>query len=108
LQEWMRKAQLPTWSKLSDIAHKFGLENGTEILGRCFAQIELRRYSETLMVPEVQPVLDYAASIFSRDATPTPQGLKRLNEPLRQELHNRGTIRIGTDSGFFRCRHLES
>ena len=107
LQAWMRQAHMSTWRFMSRIADKFGLENGAEPLSRLFQDVQVHRYQERLEVPEVQPVLDYVASIFNADAAPTAEAMHTLGLLLQAELQSRGILRIELDSGFFECRRLK-
>ena len=104
LQTWMREARLPTWHFMQGIVRRFGLENGAALLGTRFPEIKLYRHDESLLVPEIRPVLDYAESIFNAQAGPTSQGMQALASVLEMELRSRGVLTIALESGFFECR----
>ena len=103
LQTWMREANLHTSGKLAEIADRFGLENGAELLGKLFTGIEIHRHEEVLEVPETKPVIDYASSIYGPGSAPTEDGLRRLEANLQKLIQSEGKLTIHLDSGLFRC-----
>jgi ubiquinone/menaquinone biosynthesis C-methylase UbiE len=78
----------------------FTLENGAEQLNHWFASITLYRYENTLVVTEVEPVIEYVLS-GSAKAVFVGEKLERLRKLLKQELAARGAIYITHDSGLF-------
>ena len=81
----------------------FSLENGGAELSEWFKSIELRRYTNALVVTEIAPLVDYILSTVRL-------GLREyrradLFEFIRQEMEaNGGAIRITIDSGMFIAR----
>jgi SAM-dependent methyltransferase len=77
----------------------FRIENGAELLEPHFAQVELRRYEDGLLVTEAEPLIAYVFSglrLRPRDAR--RDTFRRFVE---QELAAQGTIRIGKETGLF-------
>lgn len=89
-------------------AAAFGLENGASQLARWFADIELRRYDDALVVTESGPLIAYLLSGWDMQETlaQLPQDeaahrIKELKALIEAELASRGAIRITKDSGLF-------
>ncbi|HET7377383.1 MAG TPA: methyltransferase domain-containing protein [Anaerolineae bacterium] len=87
------------WGKTS--AEQFSLEDGAE-LAPYFADITVRRYPDTLIVTEVEPLVSY---VFSMTTT---KGLidryrADLTRFIQTEMQAAGSIRITKDSGMFIC-----
>jgi ubiquinone/menaquinone biosynthesis C-methylase UbiE len=79
-------------------AERFGLENGLEQLQSVFAQVEIRRYSNELRVTEVEPLIDYFASM-EPFVSPLPERWSMLREYFQNLIHERGEIVIPIDVG---------
>jgi ubiquinone/menaquinone biosynthesis C-methylase UbiE len=86
-----------------NLTEKFQLENGYEKISKYFTEVELKRYSDSLIITEAGPLIDY---IFS-----TPGNVKQIFDETKlnkligylenQILKNAG-IFITKDTGFFR------
>ncbi len=82
--------------------YSFGLENGAAQLERCFEDIELYRYEDSLVVTEVDPLVAYVLSSFSN--TSFGLGGDRAGEFavfVERQLAARGAIHISKDVGLF-------
>lgn len=77
----------------------FRLENGAEELARSFASVTLARYDSGLVVTEAAPLVAYARSLPSAAAI----DLAHLTGAIERRLARDGAIRIGKDTGLFRC-----
>ena len=84
---------------LSSAAKSFGLENGGEILGRHFTQVELLHYPDSLQVPTAEAVVDYIASLYPSETVPG-----ELRRMLQHEVNEHGLIHITKSLGMFRCK----
>ena len=84
-------------------AESFGLETGESQLRRQFGEVELRRYEDSLIVTEAQPLVDYAASSMRGL---TQQALASMHSYVESQLHLHGSIQITKDAGLFISRHL--
>jgi len=83
-------------------AETFGLENGEAALAPWFEPVELRRYENTLVVTEVEPLLTYVASYRAEVRSAEVQAaLRRLWE---EELASRGAVRVTAETGMFVAR----
>ena len=80
-------------------AENFGLENGREQLERVFSDVELRRYEDSLVVPEAQPLVDYVLSTGSTEAD-----LSDFRQAVEEEIRLKGAVRITKDVGLFIAR----
>ena len=79
-------------------AERFGLENGFELLQSVFAKVEIRRYQNQLRVTEVQPLIDYFASM-EPFISPSPERWTTLREYFQDTLRENGEIVIPIDVG---------
>ena len=82
----------------SPSAERFGLENGFEQLQSVFAQVEIRRYHNELRVTEVEPLIDYFASM-EPFISPPPERWPALREYFQNAINERGEIVIPIDVG---------
>jgi ubiquinone/menaquinone biosynthesis C-methylase UbiE len=95
LQEMMMLVS-DTETPLDRAASNFGLENAPAHLSQAFAQVEIRRYADSLWVTEAQPVVDYVYSNQWRSA-----GVNRAELAARVQavIDARGGFHITKDSG---------
>jgi SAM-dependent methyltransferase len=89
-------------------AATFGLENGASQLALWFAEIDLGRYVDALVVTEAGPLVAYLLSGWDVQQTlaQLPQDevarrVKELKVLIEAELASRGAIYITKDSGLF-------
>ena len=78
----------------------FLLENGGAQLSRWFAGVTMRRYNDSLIVTEAEPLIAY---VLSTATTPEAHGSKlaALRTLVEHELASNGSICITKDSGLF-------
>jgi ubiquinone/menaquinone biosynthesis C-methylase UbiE len=79
-------------------AERFGLENGFEQLRSAFAQVEIKRYHNELRVTEVEPLIDYFASM-EPFISPPPERWAVLREYFQNAINQQGEIVIPIDVG---------
>ncbi|HJP33073.1 MAG TPA: class I SAM-dependent methyltransferase [Candidatus Latescibacteria bacterium] len=77
--------------------HNFGLENGAGQLAEFFQDVTLARFPDGLVVPEAEPLVDYARSTERLDESQ----LGRLRDIFEHQLSTSGPIHIQKDSGLF-------
>jgi ubiquinone/menaquinone biosynthesis C-methylase UbiE len=86
---------------------RFSSESGGEELQRHFADVERHDAHSELVVTEVQPIVDYVASMGSIGAKiqgePGPV-LRDVEQRVRATIDAEGAFRIRTDVGCFVCR----
>jgi SAM-dependent methyltransferase len=87
----------------SAAANHFGLENGSEMMRECFGAVEVRRYPDGLRVTEVQPLMDYIASV-KRQTFAAPDKLAAIREFFEAEIHTHGAFHISKDAGLLIAR----
>ncbi len=80
----------------------FSLENGAAELEGCFSQVELRRYSDGLLVTQPEPLVDYllSSSSIGIDASRRDAFVDFI---AREIDAAGGAVRITKDSGAFIC-----
>ena len=96
--EWTRHA---TNGKQADtFAQSFTLENGLKQLTPLFPNTRLLRYSDSLRVTEVEPMMAYIRSSI-RASELSEEKLEQIRADLKNELVIKGEILITKDSGLF-------
>lgn len=76
---------------------KFSLETGKEKLDKWFSDVDVRRYSDSLRVTDVEAIVRYVqSSSILRLAGPA---LGRLRDLLQEEKQGQGAISIRKDAG---------
>jgi ubiquinone/menaquinone biosynthesis C-methylase UbiE len=81
------------------IEANFTLETGEEQLIRWFSKVRMKRYEDTLLVREVEPLVAYINSLTNTDADEDAEN--KLRNFLTHRLAASGAIRITKDSGIF-------
>lgn len=90
-------SEVPLWEV-------FGLENGKEVLSRYFSEIRLEKYSDELIVTEVQPIMDYILSCHGNQREYIQGRYLEFKEYLLKKLEKKKKFRITKDAGVFCCR----
>jgi ubiquinone/menaquinone biosynthesis C-methylase UbiE len=81
----------------------FSLETGPLLLAKTFAQIELHKFPDTLIVDQVDPIVDYLMSSSLHDWQNNQ--IIALRHTLKEELDANGPIAIRKETGLFSARH---
>jgi ubiquinone/menaquinone biosynthesis C-methylase UbiE len=84
--------------------HRFGLENGREILSQWFTQIEVTRYKDILFFEEPEPVLLYVFSEAEVRSKLTPESRQAFVSSVRQQIAQKGSIQVQVEKGLFEAR----
>ncbi|MBK8137915.1 MAG: class I SAM-dependent methyltransferase [Chloroflexi bacterium] len=83
----------------------FSLQNGKALLGTAFKDVVRLDFPTELMVTEVQPILDYVASMLEDpDEVMSGAGGLALARILELQLAETGLIRISKETGMFVAR----
>jgi ubiquinone/menaquinone biosynthesis C-methylase UbiE len=98
IKEWIRRAINGT--RTETFAQPFTLENGLEQLTSFFPDTQLLRYSDSLRVTEVEPIMAYIRS-FIRASELSEEKLEQIRADLKNELTTKGEILITKDAGLF-------
>jgi SAM-dependent methyltransferase len=94
--------QLAAWGYIP--ADSFTLENGSTVLGNYFTEVSLHRYSDSLIVTEASPLIDYILSgRIELDADLKSKLVKFVELAL---FENSGQFLITKDSGVFESRGI--
>jgi ubiquinone/menaquinone biosynthesis C-methylase UbiE len=104
IREWAEAVALETLSDFSDVVKRFGLVSGVDILKRHFADVRIHLYPGRLLVPSVEPVLDYIASMELVDSPENTKRFDDLRRLLERELATHGRITIDKETGVFDAR----
>lgn len=78
----------------------FRLENGGEELTRWFADVEMRRYADGLIVTEAEPLVAFMVSMADINEF-NVEGRAALVAQVEQRIIEHGPIRITKDAGLF-------
>jgi len=85
---------------------RFTLENCASQLSRCFSDLRLDRYEDSLVVTEAERVVDFVLSMNGRRRH--PEGWRAAVRPLiERELSAQNAFRITKDAGIFECMRRE-
>jgi len=88
--------QLDSWNK--ELRDDFVLENGSAQLSKWFSNINIYRFSDSLVITDVYPLMDY---ILSGRIQLTDSQKASLLSFLTLELSITGSICVTKDSGLF-------
>ena len=98
MMDWIRKV---TDDKQTEpFAQPFTLENGLDQLRPFFTTVELVRYSDSLRVTEVEPIMAYIRSSI-RASELSEKNLEQIRSDLNNELASKGEVLITKDAGLF-------
>lgn len=76
----------------------FGLDNAAERLAPYFTDVVVERHPDSLMVPEVEPVMDYVRSM-STFWKPDAARAAELRRVIEEAIATEGAYRISKDGG---------
>ncbi len=76
----------------------FNLVNGAKLLASVFADVQVRRYEDSLWVTEAQPLIDYLRSSVRGDGLDGSR-FAEFEEYLRHLIRSEGAIRIRKEIG---------
>ena len=91
----------PDYMPVNDSASRFGLENGLSELSEAFSKFEVRIYPNSLWVTEIEPLVDYVASMWGLWGLPSwDKELKmRTRNELAKEFERSGGFAIRKSTG---------
>jgi ubiquinone/menaquinone biosynthesis C-methylase UbiE len=89
--------------RMTDSAARFGLESGDAYMRQAFSEVKLERFPDSLVVTEVEPLIEYICSMRVRRRV-TDQQVAALRAHVAREIAAHGEIRISKDSGMFIAR----
>lgn len=89
-----------------DLYEIFGLENGREILGRHFKQLEMIPYEDKLVVDEVEPLLNYIMSCHGNQSEILSSRQLEFKQFLQDKMNEHGVIEIKKVAGLFICKKM--
>jgi SAM-dependent methyltransferase len=78
----------------------FNLDESQDELTALFDNVTVDRYSDTLIIPEAGPLVEYGLSSRFAAELP-PERSQALHAFIEQRLNLHGPIHIGTDAGLF-------
>ncbi len=78
----------------------FTLESGLAQLQPYFSNVEMRRYIDSLQIPEIEPLMAYISSMARFGDFPEA-AFADLRNDLARELQSKGILVVQKDSGLF-------
>lgn len=81
----------------------FGLENGKAILEKYFSFVELRKYKDSLLITDAQPLIDYILSCHGNQNEYLTNRLKEFRIYIEKLINESNGIKVTKDSGLFIC-----
>jgi ubiquinone/menaquinone biosynthesis C-methylase UbiE len=98
MADWIQKVNPK--GDFGSFGSSFNLENGMEQLKPFFLQVTVSRYTDSLQVTEVKPIIAFIRSTMHAAETQEDE-FEKLAFELEQELKENGNIFIQKDSGLF-------
>jgi len=88
----------------SDFSEDFGLENGASQISNCFNTIELLMYEDSLIVSEIEPIINYLYSTTGNSKEVlVDKNLKNFKRLVENKMKATGSIFITKDTGLFKA-----
>jgi SAM-dependent methyltransferase len=100
LREWEKQLDLGPGLVTGPEELAFSLDNGMQLLSQWFTEVRMEHYDDTLVVDEVQPIVDYILSTVALEGL-SPDVIARCHQFLHELLDRQGRIRILKDTGLF-------
>lgn len=83
-----------------DSIQRFSLETGADQLARRFAHVTGRRFEDSLLVTEVEPLVAYAQSFSTNNYAPlSGERLSQFRDQIRERICRDGVFRISKSNG---------
>ena len=81
----------------------FGLENGASILNDFFSEIELKRYEDSIIINQAEPLIEYILSCHGNQNQYLLEKYQDFRLFVEKQVQNE--YKITKDAGFFLCKH---
>jgi ubiquinone/menaquinone biosynthesis C-methylase UbiE len=81
----------------------FTLENGRDLLEKFFEKVEILEYSDSLVIDQVEPVIDYIRSAIPEERRDEIR-LDFVRDVLKSTYDSEKSIRISKRTGIFICK----
>jgi ubiquinone/menaquinone biosynthesis C-methylase UbiE len=90
-----------------DFSEDFGLENGESQISHYFNSIELLKYEDSLIVTEIEPIIDYLYSTTGNSKEMlVDEKLENFKKLMENKMKILGSIFITKDTGVFKSRNI--
>ena len=90
------------------LPEQFGKENGKEILSRYFDDVERFDYTDTLVIDQAKPVVDYIVSCHGNQNEILSGRLHEFYEFVRTKIENQGSITATKEACLFIAQNKKS
>ena len=81
---------------------RFGMENGREILAKCFQEVEWRLYEDSLLVTEAEALISYILSCHGNQAQYIGERYKEFRSFVKEKTEK--GFYITKEAGIFLCK----
>lgn len=98
MEAWLE--QVSRAESYTPFRNAFTLESGQVELEKYFKDVVIRRYEDSLLITEIEPLIAYIRSSISA-AEISETELAGLRDRLAAELHSGQVLKVGKDSGLF-------
>jgi len=88
-------------NSLEFFAMEFGLENGKSQLKKYFDDVKMKRYHDSLIITEADPIVEYVLSFGKNKEILVNENLRSFKEYINEILDNNGKIMVTKDTGIF-------
>lgn len=104
LRELLKAFQSSIVLSQSDFSDDFGLENGAAQMSNYFNTVELLMYKDSLIVSEVEPIINYLHSTTGNSKEIlVSENLNNFKKLLDNKMKTTGSIFITKDTGLFKA-----
>ncbi len=79
----------------------FGKENGNEILSKYFSHVECREYSDTLVIDQAKPIVDYILSCHGNQNEILSGRIEEFYSFIKKKIDDQGSITVTKEACLF-------
>ena len=84
-----------------NLPERFGKENGEEILSRYFENIERRDYTDTLVIDQAKPIVDYIVSCHGNQNEILSGRIEEFYSFIKKKIDDQGSITVTKEACLF-------
>jgi hypothetical protein len=88
----------------SSVAERFGLENGADLVGKYLSDPQCIAYDDHLLVPDINPVVEYISSLDNEGLLKNQEELDALRTRVQQNFDFTNGFRITKESGLITAK----
>lgn len=85
-----------------NLYERFGLDNGEELLGKFFSEIEMNKYDDAILIDKATPLIEYILSCHGNQNQYLLDRYQEFRQYVKKQVKNQ--YRITKEAGYFLCR----